>query len=269
VRTRTTQPAKRTSQNTPGPNKERILVARKPRGSAFRPPELVCVDQRMRPSVLAITDEPAFEDHVNWLLHEREFIVRTSRSDNAILSLKTTEPNAILLEVAPTVSSTAFAIKDLRQASRAPIITLGKDESPYEINYLREAGADDHLAAYERWTLVQSLRRCLSMLPAERITRRFPTLELDETKMRATLRGLPVELSPLEYALLTRLMRRPYCIVSSAELLGEVRQQFRAVAAHTIRASIHGLRRKVEDDPRRPQRLVTVLGSGYVFRPDV
>jgi two-component system, OmpR family, KDP operon response regulator KdpE len=227
------------------------------------------VNQRIRPSILAITDDPAFEQHINWLVHEREFIVRTADSDSALLVLKATEPNAVVFEVAPTIASAAAAVKGFRQASGAPIITVGKNESPFEIDYLHEAGSDAHLAAHERWSLVQCLRRCLSMLPAEHLTKRFPILQLEETGMRAILRGLPVELSPTEYALLTRLMRRPYCIVSSAELLYEVREHHHAVAAHTIRASIHGLRRKVEDDPRRPQRLVTVLGSGYVFRPDV
>jgi DNA-binding response OmpR family regulator len=223
----------------------------------------------MQPSILAITDDPAFEQHINWLLHEREFNVRTAAKKNALSSLKTTKPNALLVEVAPTVASAAFTVKRLREAFRAPIITLGMNESPFEIDYLRESGADHHLRAYERWSLVQCLRRCLSMLPSDGTSRRFPVLVLDESRMRATLRGLPVALSPIEYALLTRFMRRPYCIVSSAELVHELREHNRTVAAQTIRASIHCLRRKVEDDPRRPQRLVTVLGSGYVFRPDV
>jgi DNA-binding response OmpR family regulator len=227
------------------------------------------VDVRARPRILLITDDPTFEQFINWLLHEREFFVRTTRPNTALSVLKATEPNAVLLEIAPTVERTAAAVKQLRTVFGAPIITVGTNESPYEIKLLHEAGIDDHLVAHERWTIVQCMRQCLRMMPAAgRMAKRFPVLELDDSRMRALLRGLPIGLSSIEYTLLARLMRRPYCIVSSAELLHEIRQHHKAVAAHTIRASIHHLRRKVEDDPRRPQRLVTVLGSGYVFRPD-
>lgn len=229
------------------------------------------VHVRTRPAILAITDNLTFEQSINWLLHEREFTVHTTRGKTALSALKATKPNAILLEVAPTVSYAAGTVKLVRRNFGTPIITLGKNESPYEIDYLRGAGADDHLSASERWTLVQCLRRCLHMLPSrERTNRGFPFLELDEVRMRVNLRGLPIELSSVEYALLARLMHRPYCIVSPAELLHEIRQHHPGAAAdYTIRASIHHLRRKVEDDPQRPRRLVTVLGNGYVFRPDV
>jgi DNA-binding response OmpR family regulator len=228
------------------------------------------VDSRAQPTILAITDDPTLQQVVNWLLHERDFVVRVAGIDADLSLLRVAEPNAILLDVSPTVAHAAVTTKRLREAFREPIITLGTNESPYEIEYLRGAGADDHLIARERWTLVQCIRGHLRMLPTTgRVVKRFPVLELDETRMQAILRGLPIELSPIEYALLTRLMRRPYCIVSTTELLHEVRQHHQAVAAQTLRASIHHLRRKVEDDPHRPQRLMTVLGSGYVFRPDV
>jgi DNA-binding response OmpR family regulator len=228
-----------------------------------------CVQVRVRPSILAVTEQIAFAHSIKWLLNEHEFHVHVANGTEALSHTKAIRPGAILVDVAPTVAHAGHVVRSLHgTVAGVPIITLGANESPYEIEYLRSAGSDDHVASREREHLAQRIRTRLRVLSLSAANMPFASFELDEETLRVRIRGRFVTLNQIEWSLLAYLTRQPYCIVRPTELVRDVRRAHAALNERTLRGHIYSLRRKLEDNPREPKRLLTVLANGYVLRPD-
>lgn len=78
----------------------------------------------------------------------------------------------------------------------------------------------------------------------------------------------PIVLRPKEAQLLAALLCRPNEPVSRATLMREVWQTDYIDDTRTLEVHIHGLRRIIEQNPRRPRRIVTVRGLGYCLVVD-
>ena len=74
-------------------------------------------------------------------------------------------------------------------------------------------------------------------------------------------------LKPKEFDLLAFLLRHPRQVFSREQLLDEVWGFEFAGASRTVDVHVRWVRQKIEDDPSRPEHLLTVRGSGYKFVP--
>ncbi|MBI2568596.1 MAG: response regulator transcription factor [Candidatus Schekmanbacteria bacterium] len=83
----------------------------------------------------------------------------------------------------------------------------------------------------------------------------------------ALRRGRQLDLSPTEFKLLLHFARNPRRVFSREELLAAVWGDAFEGYERTVDACITRLRRKIEDDPARPQWIRTVWGVGYQLRP--
>ena len=92
---------------------------------------------------------------------------------------------------------------------------------------------------------------------------------VEENGRTALVRGRPVHLTPLEFALLYTLMHDPGVVYSREDLLDSVWGSRALAEQRTIDAHIWKLRRKIEPDAGRPHHIISVPGLGYRFRrPD-
>ena len=135
-----------------------------------------------------------------------------------------------------------------------------------------ELGADDYIT--KPFSVRELLLRAGNLLkrqkdgkgsasPAERIV--CGDVIIETGARRARCRGVELALAPREFDLLAYLARHPDRVFTRDQLLSAVwGEQFEGFD-HTVNAHISRLRAKIEPDPRRPQRLVTVWGSGYRF----
>lgn len=94
-----------------------------------------------------------------------------------------------------------------------------------------------------------------------------PGLELDLVSRALRRDGRLVHLRPLEFRLLERLAREPGRPLSRRQLLLDVWGTDGLEASRTVDVHIRWLRLKVEADPERPERLLTVRGIGYQLEP--
>lgn len=78
--------------------------------------------------------------------------------------------------------------------------------------------------------------------------------------------GSPVDCTPGEYEILLAMAAEPERVFSRRQLLHHTRGIDRASTERAIDVHIMNLRKKIEADPRRPARLVTVFGVGYKLR---
>jgi DNA-binding response OmpR family regulator len=88
-------------------------------------------------------------------------------------------------------------------------------------------------------------------------------LEIDFSRHRVFLKGEELELSPKEFDLLSFLGRNKGFVFSREQLLEKVWDYDYAGDTRTVDVHIRWLRRKIENNPANPNRLVTVRGAGY------
>jgi two-component system OmpR family response regulator len=88
-------------------------------------------------------------------------------------------------------------------------------------------------------------------------------LEIDSARHQAFLRGTALGLSPKEFDLLAFLAKNKGLVFSREQLLDKVWGYDYAGETRTVDVHIRWLRQKIETDPAKPKRLVTVRGTGY------
>jgi len=90
-------------------------------------------------------------------------------------------------------------------------------------------------------------------------------LTLDLPAQAVLKRGRPVKVTQTEFRLLIALMRRRGAVASRQDLLHDVWGSEAEISPRVVDTHVARLRRKVEDDPRRPRHIVTALTAGYRF----
>ena len=103
--------------------------------------------------------------------------------------------------------------------------------------------------------------------PGETI-RLFPGLRINLSLQRVFADGRLVHLTPSEFRLLALLTSRPGVVFAPEEIMRHLWQSNHTGNRHSCETHVSTLRRKIERDPRFPERIRTARGRGYSFRPD-
>jgi DNA-binding response OmpR family regulator len=162
--------------------------------------------------------------------------------------------------------------RTLRQRQRQwiPVIMLTAKAEEIDRVIGLEIGADDYMTKpFSMRELVArvkaTLRRPVMEAPQEQIMS-SNGLEVDLARHSVTLEGKQLTLSPKEFDLLAMLMRNRGRALTRDEILNQVwgdEGPYRD--PHTVDVHIRWLREKVEPNPARPERLLTIRGIGYKF----
>jgi two-component system response regulator RegX3 len=132
-----------------------------------------------------------------------------------------------------------------------------------------ELGADDYVtkpfSSAELLSRVRAIlrRRELDRANAGAAVRSLGGLRLDLVRHEVTVDGDPVRLTLSEFKMLSLLAEQPERTVSRRELMQHLWSSEHVGDEHACEVHISNLRRKIERDPTRPERLVTVRGMGY------
>jgi DNA-binding response OmpR family regulator len=182
--------------------------------------------------------------------------------------LKARRPELVILDLMlPEMDGFALC-REIRSFSRVPIIMLtARGELADRIVGL-ELGADDYLAKpFEPRELVariQSvLRRCRQTSTPNSIS--AGRVHIDQITHTAFLDGKAIELSTNEYDLLALLASHPGRVFSRDDILQKLRGMDCDAFNRTVDITISRLRQKLGDDPRYPNLIKTVWGTGYSF----
>jgi two-component system KDP operon response regulator KdpE len=160
----------------------------------------------------------------------------------------------------------------LREWTTTPIIVISAREQERDKVRALDAGADDYLTkpfgADELLARIRvSLRhRVRQESGQEEAVFQTGKLKVDFSKRQVLLSGEVVHLTPIEYRLLTTLIRHTDKVVTHAQLLREVWGPRQANQVQYLRVYMAQLRQKLEDEPARPLHLINEPGIGYRFR---
>ena len=224
--------------------------------------------------ILVVDDEMKIARLVRDYLEDAGFHVTVAADGAAALSsARGTKPDLVVLDLGlPSIDGLDVA-RELRRVSAVPIVMLtARGEESDRIVGL-ELGADDYIVKpFSTKELVARVRAVLrrtdpvSGAKAEQL--RVGDLEIDLVRMRVTVAGRIIDLTPTEFDLLVTLAREPGRVFTRGQLLDAIHGVAIESYERAIDAHVKNLRRKIEPDTRKPRFVLTVHGVGYRFADD-
>jgi len=219
--------------------------------------------------ILVVEDDATVRDVVQRYLERDGYeVTALDRGADALAAVGRLNPDLIILDIMLPDMSGIDVCRQLRRTSPVPIIMVTALGEEADRVLGLEVGADDYVtkpfSPRELALRVASvLRRASSSAkPGPLVT--DGELVVDGPARSATLRGSQVPLTARELDLLAFLMTHPGQAFTREQLLDQVWGW--SFGDHsTVTVHIKRLRRKVEDDPVRPTRIVTVWGTGYRY----
>jgi DNA-binding response OmpR family regulator len=195
--------------------------------------------------------------------------------ENGMRLVRAERPDVIVLDVNLGTSDGFEVLREIRRASRAPVVMLtARDAEDDKVRGL-ELGADDYVTKpfghRELVARVRALiRRAGHELPEDASgpqVMRVGPLFMDTGQHVASRDGEKLDLTVTEFRLLHALMREAGTVIPTRRLLKQVWGHDDASSSDVIRVTLHRLRRKLGEDPAEPRLIHTVAGVGVMLRP--
>jgi two-component system response regulator RegX3 len=226
-------------------------------------------------SVLVVEDEDSFVDALTVGLKREGFRVSVARDGTeAIQVFDDVQPDLVLLDVMLPKMSGIDVCRELRTRSTVPIIMVTAKGSEIDTVVGLEVGADDYVSKpYRLRELVARMRAVLrrqskeapSTSPPEDDVVTVGDVTVDHSRHEVMIRGAQVRLPLKEFELLALLLENAGRVLTRDTLIDRVWGSDYVGDTKTLDVHIKRLRAKVEDDPARPSRIVTIRGLGYKY----
>jgi len=228
-------------------------------------------------TVLVVEDEEAFVEALEIGLAREGFLVTVARDGAEALDMfDSVDPDLVLLDVMLPKVSGIDVCRELRARSTVPIIMVTAKGAEIDTVVGLEVGADDYVTKpYRMRELVARMRAALRRQgmdrPAVVETSRsrdvvvVGDVVVDHDRHEVTVRGQTVNLPLKEFELLSLLLANAGRVLTRDVLIDRVWGSDYVGDTKTLDVHVKRLRSKVEDDPRRPERIVTIRGLGYKY----
>lgn len=156
-------------------------------------------------------------------------------------------------------------------AGLTPVIMLTAKGDPLDRVIGLEIGAEDYIPKpFEPRELLARIRVVLrrGQPQAAEDVLRFGRLEVDRGARMARLAGIDLQLTAHQFALLLAMAERPGRVLSREQLIDQATggpQDYDPALDRSIDVHVGRIRAAIEDDVKKPKRIITVRGAGYVF----
>ncbi len=183
-------------------------------------------------------------------------------------------PDLVILDIMMPKRNGLEVLQEIRRRSDVPVIMLTALGRPDDVVKGLYLGADDYIPKPFTFKEVEArVRAALRRARWAREQRPPGVLQgcgvwLDAAAREVRVDGQPVHLTRIEFDLLYYLMCHRGQAVDKATLFREVWGYDYQGESNLVEVAIRRLRMKIEEDPTRPRRIVTVRGVGYKFCPD-
>ena len=223
----------------------------------------------MNPTVLIIDDDKRLNQLLKDFLKDFGYDVFTATHPAmGLKTLKRAAPDLVILDIMLPDMDGFEVCRVIRQASNIPIIMLtARGEVTDKVVGL-ELGADDYLAKpFEPRELVARIQSVLrrSQKQVDNQILAFERLTIDLDKRIALLDGTSLDLTTNEFAALALLARNAGKVLNRDQILQELRGMDCDAFNRSVDIAVSRLRQKLKDNPKSPEFIKTVWGSGYIF----
>jgi two-component system response regulator RegX3 len=224
--------------------------------------------------VLVVDDDPGVLDVVAFTLRREGYEVDEERSGTSALeAARARNYDIVILDIMLPELSGTDVCRALRAESDVPILMLTARDAEVDRVLGLELGADDYVTKpFSTAELLSRVRAILRRRELDRVNgiptvRDLGGLHIDLGRHEVRVDGDRVHLTLSEFKVLALLAEQPATVVSRRELMQHLWASEHVGDEHACEVHISNLRRKIERDPSRPERLVTVRGLGYKLVP--
>jgi two-component system, OmpR family, response regulator RegX3 len=222
------------------------------------------------PRVLVADDDAGIRDVVSYALHHEGFETETvANGADALEAARAGSYDLLILDLMMPALSGIEVCRRVRAESHLPILMLTAKDAELDRVLGLEIGADDYVtkpfSVPELISRVRAIlrRRDLDREEAAQPVREVAGLRIDFARHGVTVDGRPVQLTPSEFKLCALLAQHPGQVLTRRQIMEYLWDSPYVGDQHACEVHVSNLRRKVEDDPAHPKRILTVRGIGY------
>ena len=226
-------------------------------------------------TILVVEDEASIAEVVSLYLKRGGFNVQiASNGKQAMTIFERQMPDFVILDLMlPEVDGLSLT-RWLRDRSNVPIIMLTARREEIDRIAGLEMGADDYVVKpFSPQELVSRVRAVLRRVGQEQVPAEserslsFDGLSIDPRSRVVMVSDSNIELTVKEFDMLYLLAQHPKQVFTREQLLERVWGGAQYIDPGTVTVHVRRLREKIETDPSKPTRLLTVWGVGYKFEP--
>jgi two-component system KDP operon response regulator KdpE len=225
--------------------------------------------------ILLIEDEPQMRRFLRITLQSHGYrLIESATAHDGMMQATTRNPDVVLLDLGLPDLDGLEITKRLREWSQTPIIVISAREQEQDKVKALDAGADDYLTKpFNAGELLARIRVALRHAARQNADQQEPVfvlhdLRVDLAQRLVYLDDKEVHLTPIEYKLLTVLIRHAGKVITHRQLLKDVWGPAHVEELQYLRVYMTQLRHKLEVDPTRPRFLMNEPGIGYRLKYD-
>jgi DNA-binding response OmpR family regulator len=229
----------------------------------------------MPKKILLIDDDALLQRSLSFHLQQAGYQVQTASSAEEGLSLVCREPvDLILLDIGLPGMDGLDALTHFNQQINAPVIFITARRRELDEILGLELGADDYITKpFDTSVLLARIKAVLRRSQQESRSTTVPEafsvgdIDIDPRAHSVKVKGRTVELTPIEFKLLNALAQQPGHVFSTDDLLCNVWGVEYVGQPQVVYVHVRALRTKLEKNPNKPHRIITVRGVGYKLVP--
>ena len=221
-------------------------------------------------NIIVIEDEPQIRRFLRTALTSEGYqVAEAETGKQGLAEAATRKPDMIILDLGLPDMDGVEVVRELRAWSSVPVVILSARSQENDKISALDAGADDYLVKpFGVGELLARIRVALRHVSSAAYGEEMGVFSVNELKVdmihrKVTVSGAEVHLTPIEYRLLTVLVKHAGKVLTHRYLLKEVWGPNYVERAHYLRIYMGILRHKLEKDPARPRFLLTEVGVGY------
>jgi two-component system, OmpR family, KDP operon response regulator KdpE len=223
------------------------------------------------PTILIIEDEPQMQRFLRASLSGSGYhVLEAETAKDGLAQAASHNPDLVLLDLGLPDQDGIQVTQHLRAWARMPIIVISARHKEEDKIHALDAGADDYLTKpFGVGELLARIRVALRhSARSDSGSSQFVMgdVQVDLVKRRVTKGDAEVHLTPIEFKLLTTLIKYEGRVITHRQLLKEVWGPSFGEQTQYLRVYMGQLRHKLEDNPSRPRFLTTEPGVGYRLR---
>lgn len=225
----------------------------------------------MEPLFLIVEDDSKIRNFIRFSLKSQKYNCIEAPTGKAALNAIATEPiTTIILDLGLPDMDGLDIIKQVRTFSDVPIIVVSARDQDTEKVEALDAGADDYLS--KPFSIKELLARIRVMFRHTGTPKnealsvyKLADLEINLARHKVMLRGEEIHFTPIEFKILTLLLKNYGKVLTHKFILNEVWGSSFDNDVQSLRVFMANIRRKIEENPAKPRYIITEVGIGYRF----
>ncbi len=221
------------------------------------------------PAVVLIEDEPQIRRFLRATLTAEGYrLFEATTGAAGLIEVGSRQPDVVIVDLGLPDMDGLEVIRRIREWTPVPIVVLSARGQERDKVAALDVGADDYVSkpfgAGELLARIRvALRHAAGVARADGEAFKVGGLEVELLRRQVHVEGAEVRLTPIEYRLLSTLVRHAGKVVTHQQLLREVWGPTHTDQSHYARVYMAHLRHKLEAEPARPRYLLTEPGVGY------